>query len=173
MCVKRGLTALVLALVVLNAAVAAAPADAASTRAEYIAQVDPICVASVGAENNALAAIQRNSRRWVHAAKSGNVKAFIRQTRRVAGSVNGYAQIHASLTEQIAAVPPLAADAGTVGTWLNDRRQAEALYRSAASTLNAFKIRKFFQRLRQGDAADAAGRGAIAGFGFQVCGVSV
>jgi hypothetical protein len=154
-------------------AVWAAPANAASNRAEYVAQVDPMCAASAGAQNNALGAISRNTKRWVRTAKSGNVKAFIRQTRRLAGSVNAYAQIHTSLTEQIAAVPSVPADTGTVDTWLNDRRQAEALYRSAAYALNGFQVRKFFSRIRQGDSADLAGRGAISGFGFQVCGVSV
>jgi hypothetical protein len=154
-------------------AVWAAPADAASTRAEYVAQVDPICVAAVGAETNALGAVSRNSKRWGHAAKARNVKAFIRTTRRLAGSVNAFARVHASVTDQIAAVAPPADDAGTVGTWLNNRRQAGASYRSAASALNLFKVRKFFSLLRQGDAAEVAGMRAISGLGFQTCGVSV
>ena len=57
-------------------------------------------------------------------AKAGTLKAWVRQTRRAARSLSWFNQVHPGLTEQIAAVPPPAADAGTMGTWLNDRTQA-------------------------------------------------
>lgn len=40
-------------------AVWAAPADAASTRAEYVAQVDPICQSFVGPNDDAIGAYFR------------------------------------------------------------------------------------------------------------------
>jgi hypothetical protein len=158
-------------------AVWAVPADAASTRSEYIAQVDPICATFVGPENGSLTAFLDNAKRLGRVAKSslksGNFKPFIRQTRRTAGSLNRYGQIHASLTDQIVAVPPAPGDEGTISTWINARRQAEGFVRSAASALNQFKFRLFAKRARQSDAAEFAGTNATSGMGFQVCGVSV
>ena len=156
-------------------AVGVPPANAAATRAEYIAQVDPICQSFVGPENVAFRAYVRNSKREGHLAGSGSLKAWLKATRRTSKSLTGYVQIDLSLLDQIAAVPPFAADVGTIGTWLNYRRQADAFAAAAAAALNrpVPQIGKYFKRVKQTNASvDAAGR-AIAGFGFQVCEVSV
>jgi hypothetical protein len=170
----RGAVAVVLLAIPV---VAVAPAQAASTRAEYIAQVDPMCQSFVGPQSNALSSFINNTKRLGRVAraavKSGKFQAFLRQMRRTAGALSGYAQIHASLTDQIVAVPPPAGDAGTVGTWVNARRQAEGVARSAALALSQFKFKVFLKRLDQSDAAESAGLNAISGMGFQVCGVSV
>jgi hypothetical protein len=153
------------------------PAQATSTRAEYIAQVDPICQSFVGPESSALSAFITNSKRLGRVAKSsvrsGNFKPFLRQNRRTAGSLNTYAQIHSTLTDQIVAVPAAPGDEGTVSTWINDRRQTEALVRSAATALNQFKFKVFVRQLGQSDTAELASINAISGMGFKVCGVSV
>jgi hypothetical protein len=156
-------------------AVWAAPADAASTRAEYIAQVDPICQSFVGPEDVAYRAYVRDSKREAHLAGKGTLKAWLKATRRTSHSLTRFTQIDASLNEQIATVPPPAADAGTIATWLNNRRQFDALAASAAVALNrpVPQIGKYFKRVKQANASlDAAGR-AIEGFGFQVCEVLV
>jgi hypothetical protein len=167
---------IVVALLTIGLA-AVPPAHAASTRGEYVAQVDPICQSFVGPQSNALSSFIKNTKRLGRVAKSslksGNFKPFVRQTRRTAGALNGYAQIHASMTDQIVAVPAPPSDAGTISTWLNARRQAEGLARSAASALSQFKFKVFLKRLDQSDAAESAGLNAISGVGFQVCGVSV
>lgn len=62
----------------------------------------------------------------VRAAKSGTVKAFLGQTTRTARSLSALAQVHATMIGQIAAVPPAAADAATIGAWLDYLRQEEA-----------------------------------------------
>ena len=74
------------------------------------------------------------------------------------------------MTDQIAAVQPPAADAGTIGTWLNYRRQADAFARSAASALKKLNTNRFFRQLGRADKAANAGGSAISGFGFQFCG---
>lgn len=157
--------------------VAVSPAHAASTRAAYVAEVDPICQSFVGPQNSALSAFITNSKRLGRVAKSslrsGNFKPFVRQNRRTAGSLNTYAQIHSNLTDQIAAVPAAPGDEGTVTTWIGDRRQTEASVRSAATALNQFKYKVFQKRLKDADAAELASINAISGMGFHVCGVSV
>jgi hypothetical protein len=156
-------------------AVWAAPADAASTRAEYIAHVDPICQSFVGPENVAYKAYRKNAKREAHLAGKGTLKAWLSATRRTSHSLMRFAAIDSSMLDQIAAVEPPAADAGTVGTWLNYRRQADASTVSAAAALNrpVPQIGKYFKRVKQANASvDAAGR-TIEGFGFQVCEVIV
>lgn len=149
------------------------PAHAASTRAEYIAQVDPICQASVAPMDAAATAYNRNYKRWVRVLMHGSVKAWVKQTGRTARSLSQFTLVHASMTNQIAAVPPVPSDAGTISTWLNDRRQAEAFATSAATAFSRFKFDRFDKQIRRANLAEDAGIRAVAGFGFQVCGVSV
>jgi len=148
-------------------------AQAASTRAEYIAQVDPICQSFVGPVNGAFGAFNRNFNRMVRAARANKPKPFVRALRRTVASLNGLAAVHGSLIAQIEAVPPAPADSGTVGSWLNYLRQEEAAERGAGSALAQAKVRQFFRKLRQADQALRSAQTAISGFGFQVCGVSV
>jgi hypothetical protein len=154
-------------------AVWAAPADAASTRAEYIGQVDPICQSFVAPLEGAFGAVNRNFNRMVRAAKANKSKAFVRGIRRTSSALNGLAGVHANMIAQLAVVPPAPADSGTVGSWLGYLRQEEGFEQGAASSLAVFKIRPFFRQLRQADQALRSGQAAIAGFGFQVCGVAV
>ena len=154
-------------------AVWAVPAGAASTRAEYIAQVDPMCAASVGPENDAAQRVIKNLRRLGSVANSGKAKGFVKQTRRTAGSITQLATIDSNLTDQISAVPPPSADAGTIASWLSGRRQSDASLNSAATALRQYKFRVFLKRLKQAGAADSAAKAAVSGFGFQVCGVVV
>jgi hypothetical protein len=152
----------------------AVPAEAASTRAEYVAQVDPICQSFVRPMQGAIGAYFRNEKRLGPVARNGTLKQFGAQTKRIARSLKRIAQLHADLTIQIAAVPPPTEDFGTVGTWLNHRRQEEALLRSAASILVQFRpYKQYFRKLDMADAADEAATGTVSGLGFQVCEVSV
>jgi hypothetical protein len=154
-------------------AVWAAPADAASTRAEYVAQADPICQSFVGPLDAAFGAFNTNFKHMVRAGKAGKVKAFIRGTRQTVSSLNGLAGIHENMSAQLATVPPAAADSGPVGSWLNYLNGEAGFERGAASSLAFFKIRQFLSQLRQADQALRSGQAAIAGLGFQVCGVAV
>lgn len=77
------------------------------------------------------------------------------------------------MTERIASVPPLAEDAGTIGTWLKDRRQAERSLDSAALAFGLHKFERSYKLIDRANQADASGLRAISGFGFQVCGVAV
>ncbi len=161
--------ALALALLAVPA-VAATPANAATTRLEYIAQVDPICQSFEGPVDDAWAAYARNDRRWARASKYGTPKAIVRTAKQTARSLAGWAQTLTRLIDQIAPVPPPAEDAVTVSTWLDLRRQANANEVSAASALKRGNVPKYFRLLRPADAESDASERAISGFGFQVCG---
>ena len=155
-------------------AVWAAPANAASTRPEYVAQVDPICQSFVGPNDDAFHAWFKNEKLLGPVAKNGTLKQFGAQTKRIARSLKRIAQIQANLTNQIAAIPAPTEDFGTVGAWLNYRRQEEAFLRSAASILVQFRpYKQYFRKLNMADAADEAATRTVSGFGFQVCEVIV
>jgi hypothetical protein len=153
--------------------VGATSVSAASTRGEYIAQVDPICVTFVGPENDAAKAFIKNAKRLGRVGNSGHAKAFVRQLRRTAGSLSRLGRVDLALNNQIAAVPPPAADAPTIGAWLDGRREADGLLESAASALGQFKPRLYLKRFKRAFAVNDAANELVSGFGFQVCGVTV
>ena len=155
-------------------AVWAAPADAASTRAEYVGLVDPICQSSVGPNDAAFHAWIKNEKLLGHVAKNGTLKQFGAQTKRIAQSLKRIAGIQGNLTNQIATVPPPAEDFATVSTWLDYRRQEEALFRSAAAILVQFRpYKQYFHAIDMAAAADQAATKTVSGLGFQVCEVII
>jgi hypothetical protein len=154
-------------------ALAAAPASAASTRAEYIAQVDPICQSFVGPLTNAFGAYHKNFKRLNRAAKFGPVKAFVKSARRTARSLNAVAGLHASMIGQIAAVPPVPADAAIVNAWLSALRAEQSAEAAAVTALLHFRIGAFFNQLNAADGDVNAAQQAVQGFGFAVCEVTV
>ena len=147
----------------------------AQTREQFIAQVDPICQSLVGQHDAAVGAYNRSAKRMLHLSGSGTLKAWLGATRRTSKLLTALTQVELALLDQIAAVPPPASDAATVGTWLGDRRQSDVFAASAAAALNrpVPQVGKFFKGIKQSNSAiDAADR-VIAGFGFQVCGVTI
>jgi hypothetical protein len=150
-------------------AVGAAPAEAAATRAEYIAQADPICAAAKPTIDQAFAVYNRQYKRWVHLAGHGTLKAWLRQTRRTAAALNRANQAEISLTAQLVAVPPAPGDEGTIGSWLAQRRQADSLGVAAATALKRIQVGKFFKLARRSDKAASAGVQIAQGIGFTVC----
>ena len=167
----RGAIALAL---VASLAVVVPSANGASTRAEYVAQVDSICQSFVASHDSAVRAFLKNEKLLGPVAKHGTLKQFGAQTKRIARSLKRVAGIEANLTNQIATVPPPAEDFATVGTWLDYRRQEEALLRSAASILVQFKpYKQYIRKLNMADAADQAATRTVSGLGFQVCEVII
>jgi hypothetical protein len=147
-------------------------AQTVPTKAEYIAAVDPICQSFVAPQRTALQNYHRVYKRWIRSAGKGSLKSFIRLTHRTASALLAFDRVHSALTEQVAAIPPPAADAGLIGIWLNARRQADALGDAAARALNRFKVRRYFTLARRADNTEAYGVQAIGVYGFQVCGIS-
>ena len=122
--------------------VAIPPAEAASTRAEYTAQVTPMCRANLGPWQKTVSADVKTYKKWVRLSKKGTFKAWVRQTHKHARALKRHVQVHASLTEQISAVEPAAEDAQLVGSWLIYRTEYERLTQSAAKAFDAFKFKK-------------------------------
>ena len=160
--------------VILSLGLIAASADAAAaapTRADYVAQVDPICQSAVGPLGAVWSAYNKTFKRTDHAVKVGNTKGFLRGTKKLSQLLVQLSGTRTGMINQIAAVQPPDADAGTVGTWLGDLRQEVTFEQSAARAILRLRIGKFFSKLRSADRASAAGKAVISGFGFHVCGV--
>jgi hypothetical protein len=161
---------LVISLVALVAvSIGPVSAEAASTRGDYIGQVAPICQAYAPQLNQTATAYNRSFKLWLHLAGHGTLKAWVKQTRKTATALSAFNQVHGSLTEQIATVTPAPGDEAVVGTWLSDRRQAEAFATSAAVALGRIETGKFFKLIGQTNKAERAGMQVIAGFGLQTC----
>jgi hypothetical protein len=145
-------------------------ASAASTRAEYIAQADPICQSFVGPMGDAWAAYNRNARRAERHVNKGTYKSWVRLVRLTAASLERLAQIRTSMIDQIAALPSPPEDAQTIVTWLNYLRQEAGFETSAARALRHLKFAKANDKSVLADKAENAAKRTISGFGFQVCG---
>ena len=148
----RGATALALLAAL---AVAVPLAHAASTRAEYIAQVDPICKATIDAQRQAA-----GSKGFVGPLNHGHYKAAGRSLRRVFAAFGPG-------VEQVAAIVPPAADSQLVGIWVEDLRAQVPLGNRVAGLLidNRFP-RKLLSRLGR---MNRTTRAIVANFGFHSC----
>jgi hypothetical protein len=162
-----------LALSMALIAVSAGPAQAASTRAEYIAQVDPICRSYAGSLHHAEGTYNRSWDRLTKVAGSGTLSEFNQQIKRVIRALSHFSSLHTSLTDRIeeAEAPP--EDTGTVEVWIAERRQMANYLWSAGNALGRHKINRFFRQIHRANAAASRGHRTVAGFGFQVCGVTV
>jgi hypothetical protein len=127
--------------------------QAASTRAEYVAQVDPMCRENLGQWQATYAAERKTFKRWVRLTNKGTLKAWVKQTHKHAAAVKRHVQVHASLTVQISAVVPPASDAQLVADWLTYRREYERLAQSAANAFDAFKFKQWDKQIGRADKA--------------------
>jgi hypothetical protein len=90
--------------VLIAVAVCATPASAATTRAEYVAQVDPICSGTLDKEAKTFRFVGRD---FNHGRYKVAARKFARTTKVFSAGV-----------EQLATVSPPAADAALIGQWI-------------------------------------------------------
>jgi hypothetical protein len=152
-------------------AIAAAPASAATTRAEWVAQVDPICQNGMAQEAAAAQPLIKASKR---AKKQHNRKAERKIARALRNFFTQYAAIEAAVNAQIATVPPAIEDVSLIQVWLRARAELVDLERRLfTSKPQAGRGVKGFTRFltdfftlgaRQLEIADL-----VRDFGFQYC----
>jgi hypothetical protein len=137
-------------------AVWAAPADAASTRAEYIAQADPICHSTEVAERRALGPKGTVLRLM----KKGRFKAAAHRYRN-----SGVA--YSAGVEQLAALAPPSADAQLIGNWVQMLRAFIPVVKQATSAMaHGRPVDKFLRRIGSMNVQTHA---LVAEFGFGYC----
>ena len=150
----RAVATLVMALGLI--AVWTVPADAASTRAEYIAQADPICQNTEVAERRALGPKGTVLRLLKH----GRYKEAARRYR------NNTAAFSAGV-EQLAVLEPTSADAQLITNWVQMlRKQIPVANRATAAMAHGHPIDKFLRRLGSMNVETHA---LVATFGFHYC----
>jgi hypothetical protein len=163
--------AITVAIAMIALAITAPGAQAAATRAEYVAQVDPICQAAIGPQAKALSSFSKAFEHFRQRVRSGRITkgTFTKLLRQTAGFLSRYKGIGANVTTRIEAVPPPPRDTGTVTLWLLNRRAAEQLVDSAVSALKHYRLKAYFRLLAQAEATEAGGRVLVSSFGFQYC----
>jgi hypothetical protein len=150
----------------------AAPSRAASTRTEYVAQVELICKAdqipiaksyfglfnatpTVGDSDHPT---KHDRRRAAHA-----LGRFYTRISNLYGRTSG----------EIGAVPPAPGDETTIAAWLTGRAQAQALWLRAGRAARHLKEKRATRLVNRGIAASDAAARNVSTFGFHFCTFSI
>jgi hypothetical protein len=161
-----------LAITLVTLAVAAASASAATTRAEWVAQVDPICqngLAQEAAVAQPIAAAVKYSKKHPRSRKAD--KRLLRAT---AAFFRQAAAIDHAVDAQIATVPPAADDVSLVAVWLRARGELTDLevrfFTSITHPGKSFKaFSRLFNQLFELSAREFEVADLVRDFGFQYC----
>jgi hypothetical protein len=156
------------ALIAIGVAITATTAYAAATRAEYVAQTDPICRAALAKEQALARSLDRRVRqlekRGVDTGASSKqvVRIFVRY-------FDQLAEIQRNENLQISMVTPAPGDESIVAQWLQKRQEASDLFQRGVQVFAHGKER-FSKKL----VGMAAKRGFLAeelvqDFGFRSC----
>lgn len=135
--------------------IAASSASAETTRAQYIAQADPICATSLLGQNSALQG-------FLPDVKRGDLK-------KAAGKFRHAVPFFSAGVERLATLEPPAADTALIGTWLQALRAEVPMLKRYAKALAGKDVRRLRRVTRQYLNAAAYSSGLVRDFGFQVC----
>jgi hypothetical protein len=165
----RGLLAVATALVAL--AIGSSTAYGATTRADYVAQVDPICQAAAAPARQAFGAFFAAVKHKKGGANALNhPKVVSHQVRIPAAKLyRRLAGIYGAMNAQIAAVAPAPADATRVSAWLALRGTVATDLGGLAASLKHNHLHVFDQVTLKTMADTAQANNSVRDFGFQFC----
>lgn len=156
-------------------AVAASSASAAATRAEYLAQVEPICQAANKQAKKQARKINRQLKKSLGKAetqaknkKPGQIFAdiFVLVIIKLVGPEN---RLFERTTAQIAAVPPAPGDEAAVTAWLAGRTESTELVWQALRAGRHRKPNRMFSLLDASTEALRKGQQPVQAFGLNHC----
>jgi hypothetical protein len=157
-----------LAIAVTALAVTATTAIAASTRAEYVAQVDPVCQVEQAQEKAVIGPAMRRVRhledRGLDAVKPAKPIA-----RTIAGAYDRLAAIQRDTDSMIASIPPAPGDEAVVSSWLGQRAAFTDLFQRSAQAIAHQHRRRFFSLLFKAIGVEETAAESIQDFGFASC----
>jgi hypothetical protein len=130
-------------------------AFAQPTRADYIAQADPICLSTSQAESNAAAGLLKDLAK-------GHDKVAARKLRRAAVVFSGG-------VEQLAALEQPPADAALLGTWIASLRAQVPITKRFARALNRGQEKRIRKSARQLILAEEKTIALVDDYGFTLC----
>jgi hypothetical protein len=168
----RGRWALVvLATAVVALATRAAAAGAASTRAEYVAQVEPICERSQKPTIKAYTALFRGLKKAGLVGDDPNVskRTARRGTRLLGTTYMRVSSIYARTTAEIATVSAAPGDEASVANWLAGRNRAAQLGAQAGRAAKHQKVGYAIRLVDRGVSVSEEGAKSVAGYGFKFC----
>jgi hypothetical protein len=166
----RPLHALIaLAITGVALAIIATPANAAATRAEYVAQIDPICQSALARES---ATLKRFTRR-VKRIRRHNPDVEVHPTKPFLRTVSaGYRQLAGEVSlanGQITPIAPAPGDELTASRWMQDRTAFAQAAQRAGQLIAHGALKRFLRAAIAMVNYEAAAREVIAGFGFTYC----
>jgi len=130
-------------------AITAGTAWAASTRAEYVAQVDPICQSALTADKalfrRYVKTVKRVRKRHPNLDSATHPPKVIR--RQVVKYYEAFARSERSATSQIALISAAPGDESTVALWIDERTRLADLTKSGARALVRDQERLFVKRI--------------------------
>jgi hypothetical protein len=147
-------------------------AHAASSRAEYVTQVEPICQA---AQKPTFKVYSRAFKDAPTVEDPDDVtKRDVHRLDRALGRFyTGIATVYGRTSARIGAVSPGPGDEATVTAWLSGRARAQALMLQAGRVARHLKVRRAARLANQGIAASDAASRNVSGFGFYFCTFSI
>lgn len=142
-------------------AVWTAPADAASTRAEYVTQAEAICQAPGHQLFKLDQQVKQLGRR--HDLKPRQVAVRL-------GKIFGrLASIEGAILAQLGTLTPAPGDEAIIAAWLQGLQRTKGLTGRAARAGKHGQLRKLVGLLRQALTAGQQADQIVAGFGFRAC----
>jgi hypothetical protein len=169
----QGLVAIAIASLVL--ALSATHADAAATRAEYAAQVEPICQSGAQPAAKALLALGKATVKKVGSV--GELDDLAGHPNRLFSILAGpYSKwmgrvnaVYRRETNSIAAVAPPPGDEATIAMWVQQRMLVSRFAARGQRSVRHKKVKRFVHSLGQAEKISGRAAKTVAGFGFVYC----
>jgi hypothetical protein len=153
-------------------AITSAPADAASTRAEYVTQVDQVCTGYapqfqiLGRKLDKLTAKFDVTRTESDAQEKRRLN---RLYRGIGQYVSGSARVRGAMIDQLVTVPAAPGDEAAVAQWMVGLRRFNDLQAQSAPAWRHRKLARIIPLSDQSIEALNSGGAAVAGFGISAC----
>jgi hypothetical protein len=156
---------LALAITAIALSIMATSAHGASTRAEYVAQVDPLCQSSPVQVRQALRRHHLPTVLFLEDLRSGNRKAQLR----IAKAFQVTIKLDRLVVEQIAGIASPPGDEATIAKWVADLRLYVANEGKAVRAIRANKSGRAYKLIVRALPPLIEDNGALKPFGFQHC----
>jgi hypothetical protein len=168
---RGGSVLIALAIAAIALAIIAAPASAAASRAEWVAQVEPICHAAQKPTFKAYHAFFRGLDKLGLVGGSPEIsKRQARSSDRLLGTFYLHAtNIYSRTTAQLSTVAPGPGDESAIGAWIAGRNQASLLGTQAGRAAKHLKVKRAFHLADRAVTAGDDATTPVAGFGLHFC----
>jgi hypothetical protein len=160
-------TLIALAIIVIALAITVTTAVAASTRADYVAQVDPICQAAQKPTLKTYDQLFKAGFESGHRSDKKRAKTFL--DRALGRFYIQVGNIYARVTGQISTIAAAPGDEATVALWLSERGQAAALAVQAGRAEKHLKRKRAHRLLNQSLSASGRAVRSVSTYEFRYC----